>query len=122
MKQGWSRALKVTLFLGRRLGGRRRQPLLASGLLLLNKDLQFFSSVNGSVSSAPIGAYPIEVPNADQDAELFEQCCLHHTTGRVGRLSIRAFQPLEHRYSQLQGVPMPSIVQGDFSVRTNIGQ
>src|SRR2546430_1794671 len=53
MKQGWSRALKVTLFLGRRLGGGRRQPLLASRLLLLNKDLQFFSSVNRSRLPAP---------------------------------------------------------------------
>src|SRR5260370_11456485 len=75
MKQGWSRVLKVILFLGRRLGG-GCQPLLASGLLLPNKNLQFFSPVNGSASSAPIGAYPIEVPNADQDAELFAQCCL----------------------------------------------
>ena len=54
----------------------------------------------------------IELTYADEQAKAFLERRLYHVTGRVGRLLAERDQPVAGLATQLDRVPMPSIVQG----------
>ena len=66
--------------------------------------------------------HPIEMSNADQEAEPFLQGGLYHMTRGMRSLTTRGLKKLPHWWTEFGRMPMPSILQGGFSSQTHIAQ
>jgi len=81
-----------------------------------------FSPVRGTAAHAQLGPHPIEMSNADQEAEPFLQGGLDHMTWGMRSFTTRGLEKLPHWWTEFGRMSMPSILQGGFSSQMHIAQ
>ena len=96
--------------------------LLEVEVPLTSQGTAVFFPVTGAEAYAQFGTHPIQMPNTDQGTEALLERGLHHVTWRLGSLATGHFEPLVYGFAQFGRMPMPAILQGDFSLHTHITQ
>jgi hypothetical protein len=102
-------AWKASLCPVRLLRGGVPPPPLESSVPLTGREMAVFSPVRGTAAHAQLGPHPIEMSNADQEAELFLQGGLDHMTWGMRGFTTRGLKKLPHWWTEFGRMSMPSI-------------